>query len=144
MNVESNGRDAAAALFKQERYICCPRDCVSRHNGGTSGAPIKPLRVDSALRVLSTLRGLCITWDRACTRSLIFLLNALLISALVIHWIGGQDTIFVPPPLGIMGVQLGTLLNHLCTILQWARIWEPMMLTGATTFFCRYVWLIDY
>ena len=28
--------------------ICCPRDCVSRHNGGTSGAPLKPLRVDSA------------------------------------------------------------------------------------------------
>ena len=38
--------------------ICCPRDCVSRHNGGTSGAPLKPLRVDSALRTLSTLRGL--------------------------------------------------------------------------------------
>ena len=29
--------------------MCCPRDCVSRHNGGTSGAPLKPLRVDSAL-----------------------------------------------------------------------------------------------
>ena len=28
--------------------ICCPRDCVSQHNGGTSGAPLKPLRVDSA------------------------------------------------------------------------------------------------
>ena len=38
--------------------ICCPRDCVSRHNGGTSGAPLKPLRDDSALRALSTLRGL--------------------------------------------------------------------------------------
>ena len=37
--------------------ICCPRDCVSRHNGGTSGAPLKPLRVDSALRALSSLRG---------------------------------------------------------------------------------------
>ena len=22
--------------------ICCPRDCVSRHNGGTSGAPLNP------------------------------------------------------------------------------------------------------
>ena len=22
--------------------ICCPRDCVSRHNGGTAGAPIMP------------------------------------------------------------------------------------------------------
>ena len=31
--------------------ICCPRDCVSRHNGGTSGAPLKPLRVDSALNI---------------------------------------------------------------------------------------------
>ena len=31
--------------------ICCPRDCVSRHNGGTSGAPLKPLRVDSALYI---------------------------------------------------------------------------------------------
>ena len=29
--------------------ICCPRDCVSRHNGGTSGAPLKPLRDDSVL-----------------------------------------------------------------------------------------------
>ena len=38
--------------------ICCPRDCVSRHNGGAPGAPFKPLRVDSALRALSTLRGL--------------------------------------------------------------------------------------
>ena len=37
--------------------ICCPRDCVSRHNGGTSGAPLKPLKVDSALRALSSL------WD---------------------------------------------------------------------------------
>jgi len=38
--------------------ICCPRDGVSRHNGGTSGAPLKPLIVDSALRALSSLRGL--------------------------------------------------------------------------------------
>ena len=38
--------------------ICCPRDCVSRHNGGTTGAPLKPLRDDSALRALSSLRGL--------------------------------------------------------------------------------------
>ena len=30
--------------------ICCPRDCVSRHNGGTAGAPLKPLRDDSAQR----------------------------------------------------------------------------------------------
>ena len=38
--------------------ICCPRDCVSRHNGATAGAPLKPLRDDSALRALSSLRGL--------------------------------------------------------------------------------------
>ena len=38
--------------------ICCPRDCVSRHNGDTAGAPLKPLRDDSALRALSSLRGL--------------------------------------------------------------------------------------
>ena len=43
--------------------VCCPRDCVYRHNGGTSVAPLIPLRVDSALRrsalrTLSTLRGL--------------------------------------------------------------------------------------
>ena len=38
--------------------ICCPRYCVSRHNGGTSGAPLKPLRVDSALKALSSLKGL--------------------------------------------------------------------------------------
>jgi len=31
--------------------IYSPRDCVSRHNGGTLGAPLKPLRVDSALRL---------------------------------------------------------------------------------------------
>ena len=31
---------------------------VSRHNGGTSGAPLKPIRDDSALRALSSLRGL--------------------------------------------------------------------------------------
>ena len=30
--------------------ICCPRDCISRHNRGTAGAPLKPLRDDSALR----------------------------------------------------------------------------------------------
>ena len=38
--------------------ICCPRDCVSRHNGGTSGAPLKPLRVDS-LRGAPEVPPLC-------------------------------------------------------------------------------------
>ena len=33
--------------------LCCPRDCVSRHNGGTSGATLKPLRVDSALSTIN-------------------------------------------------------------------------------------------
>ena len=32
--------------------ICCPRDCVCRHNGGTLGAPLKPLRDDGALTPL--------------------------------------------------------------------------------------------
>ena len=31
---------------------------IFRHNGGTSGAPLKPFRDDSALRALSSLRGL--------------------------------------------------------------------------------------
>ena len=31
---------------------------VSRHNVGTSGAPLKPLRDDSALRALSSLTSL--------------------------------------------------------------------------------------
>ena len=31
---------------------------VSRHNGETSGAPLKPLRDNSALRALSSLGGL--------------------------------------------------------------------------------------
>ena len=31
---------------------------VSRHNWGTSDAPLKPLRDDSSLRALSSLRGL--------------------------------------------------------------------------------------
>ena len=44
--------------YSYQFFICCPRDCVSRHNGGTSGAPLKPLKVDSVLRALSSLRGL--------------------------------------------------------------------------------------
>ena len=37
------------AFSQPSSNMCCPRDCVSRHNGGTSGAPLKPLRDDSAL-----------------------------------------------------------------------------------------------
>ena len=44
--------------------ICCPRDCVSRRNGGTAGAPLKPLRVDSALRAPVGINGLRLV--RAC------------------------------------------------------------------------------
>ena len=40
--------------YSYQFFICCPRDCVSRHNGGTSGAPVKPLRVDSALRCFNS------------------------------------------------------------------------------------------
>ena len=46
------------AFSQLSSNICCPRDCASRHNGVTLGAPLKPLRDDSALRALSTLRGL--------------------------------------------------------------------------------------
>ena len=46
------------AFSQPSSNICCPKDCVSRHNGGTSGAPLKPLGDDSALRTLSSLRGL--------------------------------------------------------------------------------------
>ena len=35
------------------------RDCVSRHNGGTSGAPLIPPRDDSALIILSCERSPC-------------------------------------------------------------------------------------
>ena len=50
--------DCYANMWTGAFNICCPRDCVSRHNGGTSGAPLKPLRDDSALRALPSLRGL--------------------------------------------------------------------------------------
>ena len=42
-------------IYSHRSNMCCPRECVSRHNGGTSGAPLKPLRDDSAFRALSTL-----------------------------------------------------------------------------------------
>ena len=46
------------AFSQLSSNMCCSRDRVSRHNGGASGAPLKPLKDDSALRALSTLRGL--------------------------------------------------------------------------------------
>ena len=56
--------------------ICCPRDCVSRHNGGTSGAPLKPLRVDSALRVITTPNWQKVYGHGAeCLSTLLFKLN---------------------------------------------------------------------
>ena len=39
---------------------------VSRHNGGTSGAPLKPLRDDSALRALSSLRDVSLSDSKCC------------------------------------------------------------------------------
>ena len=32
------------AFSQLSSNICCPRDCVPRHNGGTSGAPLKPVQ----------------------------------------------------------------------------------------------------
>ena len=46
------------AFSKLSSNICYPRDCVSRHNGGTSGTPLKPLTDDRALRTLSSLKVL--------------------------------------------------------------------------------------
>ena len=53
-------------IFSSLTHLCPPlrstfaarETDVSRHNGGTSGAPLKPLRADSVLRALSSLRGL--------------------------------------------------------------------------------------
>ena len=53
--------------YKSLTHLCSPlrstfavRETASLgiYNGGTSGAPLKPLRDDSALRALSSLRGL--------------------------------------------------------------------------------------
>ena len=46
------------AFSQLSSNICCPRDSFSRHNEVTSGAPLKTLRDDCALRTLSSLRGL--------------------------------------------------------------------------------------
>ena len=43
-------RQPIEGLHSVRSNICCPRDCVSRHNGGTLGAPLKPPRVDSVER----------------------------------------------------------------------------------------------
>ena len=44
--------------FRNQVPTCDVRETdVSRHNGGTSGAPLKPLRDDSALRTLSSYGG---------------------------------------------------------------------------------------
>ena len=47
------------AFSQLSSNMCCPRDCVSRHNGGTSGAPLIPPRDDSALIILSCERSPC-------------------------------------------------------------------------------------
>ena len=43
------------AFSQLSSNMSCPRDCVSRHNGGTSGAPLKPLRDDSVVMSLNKL-----------------------------------------------------------------------------------------
>ena len=50
-NVSPFGSKSKGKLFKIERK----RDCVSRHNGGTAGAPLKLLRDDSDLGALSSI-----------------------------------------------------------------------------------------
>ena len=35
------------AFSQLSSNMCCPRDCISRHNGGTRGAPIMPAHVGS-------------------------------------------------------------------------------------------------
>ena len=51
-----NHADIQVAFFTLQQLIpfmpniCCPRDYVYRHNGGTAGCPLKPLRDDSVLR----------------------------------------------------------------------------------------------
>ena len=32
----------AIGIYSYQFLICCPRDCVSRHNGGTSVPPLNP------------------------------------------------------------------------------------------------------
>ena len=71
--------------------ICCPRDCVSRHNGGASGAPLKPPWVDSALRALSTLRTRLsndetLKW-RDCTSRSTKMIAYLCIFIFIIFWV---------------------------------------------------------
>ena len=61
--------------------ICCPRDCDSRHNGGTSGAPLKPLRDDSALIALSSLLH---AW------SLLFSPSGSRVMYCYFNWVSGQ------------------------------------------------------
>ena len=54
--------DAASSLLSNPFVPTVPTFAiretdVSRHNGGTSGVPLKPHRDDSALRALSSQRG---------------------------------------------------------------------------------------
>ena len=79
--------------------ICCPRDCVSRHNGGTAGAPLKPPRDDSALR---SCQSFCC--DEACRTigprnwrlSTSWRLNYDVEKKLL--WLGTQLKVLIKPP----------------------------------------------
>ena len=52
--------------------ICCPRDCVSRHNGGTSGAPIMPRdAVSRTANVERTGRHKCVNYSRQKCRKIL-------------------------------------------------------------------------
>ena len=44
------------AFSQLSSNMCCPRDSVSWHNWGTSGAPLKPLRNDSWIKPRCSLR----------------------------------------------------------------------------------------
>ena len=66
LNISYNLLLRSTARYSLLTHLCPPlrstfavrETDVSRHNGGTSGAPLKPLRDDSALRALSSQRGL--------------------------------------------------------------------------------------
>ena len=43
--------------------ICCPRDCFSRHNGGTSGAPLYNITYNNLCRLIETFHKHNITYN---------------------------------------------------------------------------------
>ena len=55
------------AFSQLSSNICCPRDCVSRHNGGTRGAPIIPR--DAVFRTANVERNGGHKWVKLCCAS---------------------------------------------------------------------------